>query len=155
LATPKDYLDVFERLERDGVRYVVTSGAAVVLHGHVRSILDLDIVIESTPPAADRALRVLAEGGFVPSLPLPPSMLSMMRMFDQSRREIDLFFRYHIPFEELWMASERVPVGDSFARVMSLEHLLQIKRVNGRPHDLLDIEGLQALKERPPDTTAV
>jgi hypothetical protein len=122
----------------------VTSGVAVVLHGHARSILDLDIVVESAPLAADRALRVLAQGGFVASLPLPPSMVSVMRMFDQTGREIDVFFRYHIPFEELWEASMRVRVGRSFARVVSFGHLLRIKRINGRPHDLLDIEGLLA-----------
>ncbi|HUQ31984.1 MAG TPA: hypothetical protein VM095_07685 [Pyrinomonadaceae bacterium] len=146
MATPETFCDVFDLLEREEVRYVITSGTAVVLHGHVRSILDLDIVVEATPVAAARALRVLAQGGFVPSIPLPPSMVSVLRMFDQSQREIDVFFRYHVPFEELWSDSLRVQVGRSFARIVSLEHLLRIKRTNGRPHDLLDIEALLALK---------
>jgi hypothetical protein len=124
----------------------VTSGTAVVLHGHVRSILDLDIVVEATPVTADRVLRVLAQGGFVPSIPLPPSMVSVLRMFDQAQREIDVFFRYHIPFEELWQDSVLVPVCQSFARIVSLQHLLRIKRTNGRPHDLLDTEALLALR---------
>lgn len=145
LATPEIYCDVFERLEGDGVRYVVISGIAVVLHGHVRPIVDLDIVIDPAPDETARALRALAGSGFVSSLPVPMSMLTVMRMFDHSQREIDVFVRYHIPFADLWADSERMRVGNSVARVASLEHLLRAKRINGRPHDLMDIEGLLAL----------
>jgi hypothetical protein len=144
LATPLTYSDVFDRLEQEGVRYVVISGVAVVLHGHVRPIIDLDLVIDAAPDEANRALCALAHSGFAPSLPLPLSMLSVLRMFDQSQREVDVFVRYHIPFNDLWAGSERVRVGDSTVRVVSLKHLLQAKRINGRPHDLTDIEGLLA-----------
>ena len=145
LTTPDVYCDVFDCLERDEVRYVVTSGAAVVLHGHVRPIADLDIVIDPAPEQASRVLRALTHRGFVPSIPLPLSMLSVLRMFDSARREVDVFPRYHIPFGDLWDASVRVRVGDSVTRIVSLAHLLHAKRVHGRPHDLLDIAALLAL----------
>ena len=146
--TPTSYGDVFDRLERDRVRYVVVSGMAVVLHGYVRPIVDLDIVIDPAPDEANRALHALILSGFVPSLPLPLSAVTVMRMFDRSQREVDVFVRYHIPFGELWAHSENVPVGDHVARVASLDHLLKAKRITGRPHDLLDIEGLLALEGR-------
>ena len=75
-------------------------------------------------------------------------MLSILRMFDHSEREVDVFVRYHIPFDQLWARSQHVRVGKSVARVVSLEHLLPAKRINGRPHDLLDIAGLLALESR-------
>jgi hypothetical protein len=154
-ATPGIYCDVFDRLERENVRYAVISGVAVVLHSHVRPIFDLDIVIDSAPDEASRAMRALASNGFVPSLPIPLSMVSVMRMFDRSQREVDVFVRYHIPFDELWTNSQHLRVGDgsSVARVISLEHLLRTKRINGRPHDLMDIEGLLALERRGVDRT--
>jgi hypothetical protein len=153
LTTAESYGDVLDGLEREGVRYVVTSGVAVVLHGHTRPIVDLDIVIDPAPAEANRALRALASTGFVPSIPLPLSMLSVLRMLDHSGREVDVFIRYHIPFDELWQDSERLPIrSGNLARVASLEHLLRIKRINGRPHDLLDIEGLLALEGRAPDS---
>ena len=145
-SSPEFYCDVFDSLERYDVRYVVISGVAVVLHGHARPIADLDLVIDPAPEEATRAMHALAGNGFVPSIPLPLSMLSVMRMFDHSQREVDVFVRYHIPFNDLWADSERVSVGDCIARVASLEHLLRAKRITGRPHDLLDIEGLLALK---------
>lgn len=154
LVAAETYFDVLDELERVGVRYVVTSGVAVVLHGHQRAVVDLDIVVDPAPEETNRALLALARAGFMPSIPLPLSMVSVLRMFDQSGREVDMFVRYHIPFAELWNDSERVRVAESnrVARVASLEHLLRIKRTNGRPHDLLDIEGLLALEGRGRDS---
>ncbi|HWN45537.1 MAG TPA: hypothetical protein VNW71_25155 [Thermoanaerobaculia bacterium] len=145
-TTPAGYGDVFERLERDHVRYVVASGSAVVLHGYIRPVADLDIVIDAAPHEARKAMHALTLTGFVPSIPLPLSALTVLRMFDSAQREVDVFVRYCIPFDELWASSERVPVGVSIARVISLEHLLRAKRITARPHDLLDIEALLALK---------
>jgi hypothetical protein len=140
------YSDVFDRLERERVRYVVVSGVAVVLHGFVRPTIDLDIVISAAVDETRSAMHALNMLGFVPSIPLPLSVVTVMRMFDNAQREVDVFVRYSIPFEELWASSERVRVGQSVARVASLEHLLRAKRFNGRAHDLLDIEGLLALE---------
>ncbi len=145
-TTPAIYADVFDRLERDHVRYVVVSGMAVVLHGYIRSVADLDIVIDAAPHEAQKAMHALTLTGFVPSIPLPLSALTVLRMFDSAQREVDVFVRYHIAFDELWASSEHVRAGASTARVISLEHLLRAKRITGRPHDLLDIEGLLALK---------
>ena len=145
-TSPDTYRDVFERLESEGVRYVVIGGVAVVLHGLARPVADLDIVVAPAPEEAARALRALAGVGFVPSLSLPLSMLSVLRMFDNARREIDLFVRYHIPFDALWADAQRMPVGGGVARVVSLEHLLQGMRINCRPHELRDIANLLALK---------
>ncbi len=147
---PESYGDVFDRLERDEVRYVVVSGMAVVLHGHVRPVADLDMVIDAAPEAARHAMHALALAGFVPSIPLPLSALTVLRMFDAAAREIDVFVRYSIPFGELWESSERVRVGGSTARIASLDHLLRAKRTHGRPHDLLDVEGLLALQADEP-----
>ena len=142
MATPASYSDVFDRLERDKVRYVVVGGVAVVLHGYVRPVADLDIVIDRSPDEARRAMLTLTASGFVPTIPLPLSALTVLRMFDGLNREVDLFVRYNIQFEELWHASEQVCVGDSIVRVASLDHLMRAKRTTGRPYDLQDIEGL-------------
>jgi len=145
-STPTAFADVFGALERSRVPYVVVSGVAVALHGHARPVFDLDIVISSAAEEQNRALQTLMQAGFVPSIPVPLNFLSVLRMFDESDREIDLFVKYHIPFNELWASSVEIPAGDQVARVVSLEHLLQAKRITGRPHDLEDVSALLALK---------
>jgi hypothetical protein len=141
-VTPATYSDVFDLFARYNVPYVVVSGMAVVLHGHIRSLFDLDIVVSATPDEQNRALQALTLAGFVATIPVPLSMAPVVRMFDQQEREVDVFSRYHIPFAELWNASVQISIGDSVARVASLEHLLHAKRTTGRPHDLEDVAGL-------------
>ena len=145
--TPTTYCDVFDAFERHKVPYVVVSGMAVLLHGYVRPVFDLDIVISSTPDEQNRALHALALSGFIGTLNLPLNMLTVLRMFDQNEREIDVFVKYHIPFDKLWSDAVEIQIGESTARVASFEHLLRAKQITGRPHDLLDVEGLLGIRE--------
>jgi hypothetical protein len=136
------YLDVFQALDTQGVRYVAVGGVAVVLRGHVRPVADLDLVVDPEPAASAHAVRTLLALAFVPSIPLPLHLVTVLRMFDASRREIDLFSRYHVPFAALWTHSDLLPVAGCPVRIASLDHTLQVKRLLGRPDDLLDVEGL-------------
>lgn len=142
--TPETYDDVFAQLERAQARYVVIGGVAVVLHGYARPIADLDIAVDPAPDEARRAFNALCARGFAASIPLPLSAITIMRMYDRSGREVDLFVRYLIPFAELWSGSELLKVHDRSVRVISREHLIREKRVNDLPHNRLDVDGLLA-----------
>ncbi|MDQ1639913.1 MAG: hypothetical protein QOF62_3252 [Pyrinomonadaceae bacterium] len=135
-VTPDAFGDVFELLERFSAPYVIVSGMAVLLHGHKRPVFDLDIVIAATPDEQNRAQHALMMAGFVSTIPIPINLVTVLRMFDQSQREIDVFARYHISFDQLWADSVQIVVGERRVRVASLEHLLQAKRITGRPHGL-------------------
>lgn len=145
MTTPAVFSDVIGQLERNSVRYIIVSGVAVVLHGYVRPIADLDIVIDRSTNEAQRAMLTLTAIGFVPSIPLPLSVLTVLRMFDGMNREVDVFVRYHIPFAKLLSDSEIMGVNGNMVRVASLEHVIQAKRITGRPHDIQDIEELLSL----------
>lgn len=140
---PNLYCDVFELFARYHIRYCVVSGVAVVLHGRVRHVADLDIVIDPDPIESQRALHALALAGFVPSIPVPLNMVSVFRMFDQDEREVDVFVRFQLPFSELWEDSQLAQVGQTVARIPSLENVIRAKQMRGRPDDLEDIEGLK------------
>ena len=68
-------------------------------------------------------MHALALAGFIPSIPLPLEMVSVLRLFDRLSREVDVFVRYYIPFAELWSNSETVRVGNQMARIAALEHV--------------------------------
>lgn len=146
MPAPETFCDVLEHLNRENARYVVVSGFAVVMHGHKRDIVDLDVVMDPSPRESQRCMYALALAGFMPSIPLPLEMVSVLRLFDPMSREVDVFVRYLIPFEELWSRSESVKVGNQMARIAALEHVVQVKRTLGRPHDLADIEALTRMK---------
>jgi hypothetical protein len=148
IFAPDHYADVLASLAQDGIRYVIVGGVATVLHGHVRPIADLDLVVGTDPAAADRAMRSLAAAGFMSSLPLPLASVTVLRLFDANQREIDAFARYPVPFAALDRDALDVFIGEVPVRIASLEHLLHAKRVFGRPHDLQDVAALEALSSR-------
>ena len=141
--SPADYTDVLARLAQDGVRCVIVGGVAVVLHGHVRPIADLDLVVDPTPAAAQQAMQSLAAAGFAPTLPLPLASVVVLRLFDPRQREVDAFARYPIPFAELERDALEARVGDVPLRIASREHLLRAKRTFARVHDLQDVAALE------------
>lgn len=142
MASPEDFCDVFEELKRAGAPYVVVGGVAVVLHGYHRSVPDLDISVSSNPHDANLTMQALMMRGFVASIPLPLNMVTVLRMFDASGREVDLVVRALVSFDELWPDSIEMPVGNTVARVASLSNLIRSKQLRSRDYDLEDIERL-------------
>ena len=136
------YADVFDVLEREGVRYVVVGGVAMVLRGCERETTDLDVVVDRSPPEAERALRALLSLGFVPTLPLGLGEVTVLPMLDREGRRIDVFARFRIPFDELWEGAELLPLAGGGARVASVADLVREKSLRGGPRDLADVEAL-------------
>jgi hypothetical protein len=156
---------VFEMLEREQVRYVVVGGLAVVLRGFARLTADIDLVIDLSPHEATRAMRALCALGLRPRAPVqaidfadPIIRASWiqdkgMRVFSlwdpgNPLREVDLFTESPIPFDQLWSRSDLLRVGPMLVRVASTQDLVALKRMAGRPQDLLDIEALEAIALR-------
>jgi hypothetical protein len=155
---------IFAALNNAGIRYIVVGGLATVLHGHARLTSDLDMIIDLQPEEAKKAIDVLVGLGFQPRAPVSPEEFAdpaarrawveqkgmrVFSMWDPKNPmvEIDLFVDHPILFEELWAESEVMPLSDTTARVVSANHLIQLKRLAGRPQDLMDIEALEAIQQ--------
>lgn len=151
-------------LELAGARYLVVGGVAIVLHGHLRTTLDLDLVIELETENLLKALRALADLGFQPRAPVPLEAFA-----DRSNREawirdknmvvfslwhpedygfaIDLFVDEPFDFEAVYHRALIVELPETRATVIALDDLIQMKRVAGRPKDLEDVEALLRLQQ--------
>ncbi|HIE32693.1 MAG TPA: hypothetical protein EYP81_01410 [Thermodesulfobacteriaceae bacterium] len=60
------YEEVFRKLNQKGVRYAVTGGIALVLHGVVRLTADLDLIVELSPENLRRFLDAPRNWAFSP-----------------------------------------------------------------------------------------
>ena len=149
-------------LSSAGIRFVVVGGVAVVLHGHLRATVDLDLVLDLEPANVLAAITALEQTGLVPLIPVaaeqfadPATREAWMRernmiVFslrdpDDFRSTVDLFLRDPIPFDELFDAATCVSLGDTTCRIASRSHLIAMKREAGRSQDLADIEALLEL----------
>jgi len=155
---------VLTALEREGVRYLIVGGVAVVLHGHLRTTLDLDLVLQLDRSNLERALRAFSDLGLQPQVPV-----SLESFADPTNREtwlreknmtvfslwhpdhpgfaVDLFVREPFDFDAVYRRALRVPLQGVQATVVSREDLLEMKRATGRAQDLQDVEALAELAE--------
>lgn len=159
------YDDVYAAFELAGVRYVVVGGMAVVLSGHVRATVDLDVVVDLEPDAAARAMQALGGLGLLPRVPVEPAdfavpavrerwirdkHMQVLSFFDPHHpaREVDVFVAYPLDFDLLVAGAVPTQIGDRTVPVASRNHLIEMKRAAGRPRDLDDVEALEQLIAR-------
>jgi len=153
---------VLAALNADGVRYLVVGGVAVVLHGHLRTTADLDLVVELAPENARRAIAALSRLGFRPRAPVPAEQfadaaarqvwidekgLTVFSLWSDRLPdvEVDLFVKEPFDFAAAYARAVHVPLDTTTVTVVSLPDLVALKRAAGRPVDLADVEALEAL----------
>lgn len=151
-------------LERADVRYLVVGGVAVVLHGYLRTTLDLDLVLQLERDNLDRALKALSDLGFQPQAPVPLSSFADPQIRETWLREknmkvfslwhpdhpgfaVDLFLEEPFNFEAVYRRALRVPLQTVQATVVSRDDLVAMKQAAGRARDLDDIAALSELPE--------
>ena len=154
---------VLAALDDSGVRFVVVGGVAVVLHGHGRSTVDLDVVIDLASEDAVRAIDALIAIGLEPRLPVDARDfaderirlewvrsrgMQVFTMLDPGGHLlVDLFVKSPLPFDELYADSKAVRIDRHQVHIASIDHLIDMKRRAGRIQDLADIEALEALRD--------
>jgi len=156
---------VFQSLNDAGARYLVVGGVAVVLHGHLRTTADLDLVVQLSPDNAMRAIQALEALGYRPRAPVKagdfanPDIrhqwveekgLTVFSLWSPLHREleVDLFVAEPFDFDEAYARAVRAQLDGPYATVASVEDIIRLKRAAGRAQDAADIEALQRLSSR-------
>lgn len=154
---------VLAALNAEGVRYLVVGGVAVVLHGHLRTTADLDLVVELAPENARRAIAALGGLGFRPRAPVPGEQfadaaarqvwidekdLTVFSLWSDRLPdvEVDLFVKEPFDFAAAYDRAVHVPLDTTTVTVVSLADLVALKRASGRAVDLADVEALEAIE---------
>lgn len=151
-------------LNRARVRYLIVGGIAVVLHGHLRTTADLDLVIQLERENVLKAMTALGELGYRPRAPVPAESFAEREIREQwihekglavfslwspkhLTLEIDLFVSEPFDFEAVYERALRVPLEKTEATVIALDDLITLKRRVGRPRDLEDVAALESLRQ--------
>ncbi|MQA90881.1 MAG: hypothetical protein GEU90_11675 [Gemmatimonas sp.] len=149
-------------LNTAGVRYLVVGGIAVVLHGHLRTTADLDLVVQLTSDNILRAIRALEDLGYRPRAPVPAERLADPAAREAWSREkeltvfslwsdvfpgleLDLFITEPFDFDDAYSRAVRVTLDTTTATVVSASDLIALKQAAGRPIDLADVEALREI----------
>ena len=142
-------------LERHDVRYLIVSGEAVILHGHVRLTGDVDFFFAGDEENAARMFAALEEfwDGDVPGLAGPEELMDagIVVQFGVPPNRIDLITSIDgVEFADAWPGRVEAvlvsPDGEVRIPFIGLDALIQNKQASGRAKDLDD---LSYLMEKP------
>lgn len=157
------YEDIFKKLDEEAIRYLVVGGVALVLHGVVRLTADLDLMVWLDKKNLSHFISVMKELGYKPKVPVKAEEFidSAKRQFWKEVKGMQVFSFYH-PAKPMnlidviidepidFLIAERRKVSMKAKQikipVVSIEDLIKLKRLAGRPQDLADIDALNELE---------
>lgn len=158
------YEEVFESLNKKGVKYVVVGGVALNLHGVPRATADLDLMVELKNENLKKIVSALKKTGFKPRTPVKIEEFSEVQNLEKWSKEknmevftfwnskkpyeeVDILIRNPIDFEEVDKTKEIVEAKSIKIPIISLEYLIRLKELSNREQDRSDIEALKKIKE--------
>ena len=157
----EDVLDLAEKLNRHGARYILVGGYALAAHGLVRMTTDIDIAVAADPDNNRRWVAALAElpDGVAAELtgegdPFAGDLLHAIRINDVFTVDI-MPSVAGVPFAALEKHAERLVIDGESIPVLDLQGLLDTKQQSERPKDQADAALLrEALvrRSRPPES---
>lgn len=141
----------------------MAGGVATVLHGYARLTMDIDLIVDLVPAEAARTVRTLESLGFKPRVPVPAVQfadsvkrqewieqkgMTVFSFFNPSNPmlSIDLFVHHPIPFTDLHSRAERMVIDGVPVYICSIDDLITLRQLAGRPQDLQDIEKLRLIQ---------
>lgn len=158
------YEEVFQALNKKGIRYLVVGGIAVNLYGVPRMTADLDILVALDSTNLSKFIAVVTELGYKPRAPINPEDLvaphkrkewqaekkAVVFSFTHVAKpyqEIDIFLENPIDFEKAYASKKILQVSAVDIPLASLHDLQLIKQKSGRKQDLSDIEALKRIEK--------
>lgn len=150
----EDVLQLLKSLNQHQVQYLLVGGMAGVVHGHIRTTLDMDLWIGNTHENTEAFVHALLANNVVGAellrtMPLVFGWTSVR--FGKSGFELDLGHALKAFTEsDFETCHERALIADFDGipfRVIHLRDLITEKKATARKKDLADVEELQRIWE--------
>jgi len=154
------YEEIFRALNAKKVNYVVVGGVALVLHGVVRLTADLDLIVRLETKNLTKFISVIKGLGYRPNVPVKAEEFINNEKRETWRKEkgmqvlsfyhpkkpasfLDVFVNEPIDYGTLEDEKEVIQAGSIKIPVVSRRHLIELKKISGRPQDIADINALK------------
>ena len=144
-----------DALDQEGIDYAVCGGLALGILGHPRMTKDIDLLVRKED--VERALHVAKQQGFdVPARqmvfragqPDEHVMHRRSKLDPETSALLPVDFLVVTPiFETVWATRIGASYRERTIKVVSADGLATMKRLAGRPQDLVDIAALEALHD--------
>ncbi len=148
MRVEKDFEDLLELFNKNGVKYCILGAFAFAFHARPRYTKDLDILVESTSENGRKIVSSLEEFGFG-SLNITEKDFAQKGKFVQLGFEpvrVDLITSIRgLTFEKIWKNRVQGIYGQVKVNFMGLNELVESKKIAARKQDLADLEILSTV----------
>jgi predicted nucleotidyltransferase len=146
---PEDLAKICQALNREGARYILIGGFAVIARGLERPTKDIDLLIESSTQNVERVKRALA---VLPDNAVQEVQANEVERYDVIRVAdevvVDLMTKAcDVTWADATRDSEILELDGIEIPIASIETLIRTKQTM-RPHDAADREFLQRLLQK-------
>jgi predicted nucleotidyltransferase len=158
------YQSIIEKMNAEGVEYLVAGGIAVNLYGFIRATMDLDVFMMLDDVNIGKFVKIVKELGYEPRVPVAMDDFAdpakrrewinkkNMVVFsvynpDDNMEHVDILLEDKIDFHEAYKRREIIKSGGLTINLISLDDLIRLKEIAGRERDKIDIKALQKIKE--------
>ncbi len=151
-----EYLELFKKLEQKQVRYLICGGLAVNIYGIPRMTADIDLLLDFTDENIEKFENSVKLLMYQSRLPL-----SIKSLVDKESRQkaikdknliaysyfnsrssymsLDVLIDVPILFQNMWEKKEERSVEGIKVNIVSVEHLIDLKKYANRKQDQDDI----------------
>ncbi len=156
------YEEVFRALNKAKVKYAVCGGAAVILFGFARLTVDLDLIVDLEEANLAKLYDVLLKLHYQSKAPIKKEEFVRKDKLEKLGREKNMkvvsFYNLRDPFKvidigvnlpqitEILKSKKNIKIKDLAIPLISIDELIKMKRIVGRPQDLIDVENLKKIK---------
>lgn len=140
-----DLKELLVLLQSNEVRFLISGGHALAIHGHPRYTKDLDVWVASDRSNLERLRASLSSFGFAGYADEALDLAEGRKMLQLGREpnRVDLLnFASGLEFESAWANRVQVEYEGLTLDFLGLEDLKRNKRAAGRLSDLADLERL-------------
>ncbi len=158
------FLPILEKFQSEGVSYLIVGGLAVVLHGKARLTTDVDFIISLDKENCLKVLHILDSLFYRPRVPVraedfaDPEIrkswiedkgLTVMSFYSDANPLIgvDLFVECPHDYAEMLQRAVTKDLGGVSVSVASIDDIIRLKKISGRPKDLEDIRDLETIRD--------
>jgi len=159
------YIEVLKKLNGKKVRYLIIGGVAVNLYGFPRMTFDLDLMIDLNDfKSVSGFVDSMNELGFKPVIPVKIedfinpenrktwSQEKNMKVFSlynplKEIERVDVLIENYIDFNEAYKKRKNIDAQEAILPLLSIDDLINIKKIANRKRDIIDIEALEKIKE--------
>jgi len=159
------YIEVFKKLNEKKVRYLIIGGVAVNLYGFPRLTFDLDLMIDLNDfKSVSGFVDSMNELGFKLDIPVKiedfinpenrkiwskEKNIKVFSLYNPLKEieRVDVLIENYINFDEAYKSKKDIDGEGFIMPLLSIDDLINIKKIANRKRDIIDIEALEKIKE--------